>query len=55
MTEPSGRGSGVSLTKEVVLALLPLTREDRAIAANVEGTLAAAGLLCEDDERDHGT
>jgi hypothetical protein len=52
MTERTGAGdreSGVRLTREVLRALPPLSREDEAMAAVIEGMLVAAELLQEDD------
>ena len=48
-TDPGDRESGVRLTREVLRAVPPLTREDEAIASIVEGLLKAAQLLHKDD------
>jgi hypothetical protein len=42
-------GGGVRLTREVLRALPPLSREDEAVAAIVQGMMTAAELLQEDD------
>jgi hypothetical protein len=42
-------GGGVRLTREVLRALPSLSREDAATAAIVEGMIAAAELLQEDE------
>jgi hypothetical protein len=42
-------GGGVRLTREVLGTLPPLDRGDEAVKATVEGLLAAAELLEEDD------
>ena len=52
MNEPNDQGNqddGVALTREVLRALPPLTREDEAAAGIIEGMLKATELLQEDD------
>jgi len=47
-TDPADR-NGILLAREVIGALPPLDREDEAIAAVIEGMLAAAELLQGDE------
>ena len=46
---PRKRADGVRLTREVVWALLPMSREDEAVAAIIDGALVSAELLEEDE------
>ncbi len=48
-TEPGHLEDGVRLTRKVIQALPPLSREDKAVAVIVEGMIRAAELLQEDD------
>jgi hypothetical protein len=48
-SEPANQDDGVGLTREVLRALPPLGRGDKAVQAIVEGMLEAVELLQEDD------